>query len=79
MSEFDIEGRWPELFASLDEAQRRAVVQSFVNAWHEGWTPNREEVENLTDLVRGAIDAAEYDRRSDEAAERRRAATVAAS
>ena len=25
---FDVEDRWPELFVQLDEAQRRAVVQS---------------------------------------------------
>ncbi|OFS27826.1 MULTISPECIES: antitoxin VbhA family protein [unclassified Brevibacterium] len=68
----DIEERWPELFAQLDEKQRRNVVQSFAAAWHEGWEPNREDVENLTDYVRGAIDFDEYLRRSDEAAERHR-------
>ncbi len=35
---FDIEQRWPELFAPLDETQRRAVMQSFAAAWDEGWT-----------------------------------------
>ncbi|NMC69840.1 MAG: hypothetical protein GYA57_07195 [Myxococcales bacterium] len=67
---FDIEQRWPELFAQLDETQRRAVVQSLAAAWHEGWTPNREDVENLTDEARGAIDAAEYRRRAHAAARR---------
>lgn len=57
---FDVERRWPELFAQLDATQRHAVVQSLASAWHEGWTPNREDVENLTDRARGAIDAAEY-------------------
>lgn len=71
-AEFDIEERWPELFVQLDETQRRAVVQSLASAWHEGWTPDREDVENLTDEARGAIDAAEYRRRVREAAERRR-------
>ncbi len=66
----DIESRWPELFASLTTADRRAVMQTLANGWHEGWPPNREDVENLTDLVRGAIDEAEYDRRVDEAARR---------
>ncbi|UNX54717.1 hypothetical protein MF406_17875 [Georgenia sp. TF02-10] len=70
--EFDIEQRWPELFAQLDETQRRAVVQSLASAWHEGWTPNREDVENLTDRARGAIDHDEYLRRVDAAAERHR-------
>jgi hypothetical protein len=72
MAEFEIEARWPELFEQLTEAQRRAVVQSFANAYHEGWEANREDVENLTDLVRGAITEAEYDRRVSEAAERHR-------
>lgn len=73
MSErFDIEERWPELFAELDETQRHAVVQSLASAWHEGWTPNREDVENLTDEARGAIDHEEYLRRVDEAAQRYR-------
>lgn len=67
---FDIEQRWPELFAQLDETQRRAVVQSLAAAWHEGWTPNREDVENLTDEARGAIDAAEYRSRAHAAARR---------
>lgn len=77
VEKFDVEDRWPELFAELDGAQRRAVRQSLAAAWHEGWTPNREDVENLTDFVRGAIDEAEYDRRVAGAAERRRTQSVA--
>ncbi|NUP74316.1 MAG: hypothetical protein HOQ07_06670 [Sinomonas sp.] len=79
MSErFDVEQRWPELFEQLDEAKRRSVLNTLAADWHEGWIPNREDVENITDLARGAIDAAEYDRRSDEAAERRRRTVAAA-
>ena len=74
---FDIEERWPELFAQLDATQRNAVRQSLAAAWHEGWVPNREDVENLTDFVRGAIDEAEYDRRAAGAAERHRAHAIA--
>ena len=70
--EFDIEQQWPELFAQLDPKQRRAVLQSLASAWHEGWEPNREDVENLTDEARGAIDGEEYMRRVRQAAERRR-------
>ena len=44
------------------------MVQSFAAAWHEGWIPNREDVENLTDEARGAIDETEYLRRVREAA-----------
>lgn len=71
--ELDIEQRWPELFAPLDEVQRRAVVQSLANAWHEGWQPNREDVANLTDRARGLIDKDEYLRRAHAAARRRAA------
>lgn len=73
---FDVTVRWPELFAQLDEAQRDAVTQALAVAWHEGWTPTREDVENLTDRARGAIDAEEYRRRA-HAAARRAAATLA--
>ena len=73
-TKFDIEDRWPELFVQLDETQRRAVVQSLASAWHEGFTPTREDVENVTDYTRGAIDLAEYRRRGHAAA--RRAAGV---
>lgn len=72
-AEFNIQARWPELFAPLTERQRRIVVNAFASSWHEGWVPNRPDVENLTDLVRGAIDEAEYDRRADALAEALRA------
>lgn len=74
---FDIEQRWPELFAPLDATQRRAVVQSFASAWHEGWQPNREDVENLALEASGAIDDEEYLRRIHQAAERYRSPTDA--
>jgi hypothetical protein len=67
---FDIEERWPELFEGLDASQRNAVRQSLAAAWHEGWTPNREDVKNLTDEASGTIDEAEYFRRVREAARR---------
>lgn len=62
-AEFNIEARWPELFVNLDERQRRAVIDTLASSWHEGWIPNREHVENLTDYTRGAIDRDEYRRR----------------
>ncbi|WP_423299634.1 hypothetical protein [Glutamicibacter nicotianae] len=67
---FDIEERWPELFTQLDANQRNAIRQALASAWHEGWVPNREGVENLTDVACGAIDNAEYLRRVREAAHR---------
>lgn len=71
--ELDVESRWPELFAPLDAVQRRSVVQSLANAWHEGWEPNREDVELLTDRARGLIDDDEYLRRAQTLAGRRAA------
>ena len=63
---FEIEGRWPDLFEPLTDQQRWAVVQTFASAWHEGWFPNRTDVENLTQLTSGAITKDEYDRRARE-------------
>ena len=76
-AEFDIEARWPELFALLHEDDRRAVVNTLASSWHEGWVPNREDVENLTDYARGAIDKAEYDRRIEAAVARDKAHATA--
>jgi hypothetical protein len=59
----DLEGWWPELFEGLDAGQRWSVVQAFAANWHEGWQPNREDVELLTDKVKGLIDGDEYMRR----------------
>lgn len=79
MDKFDVHERWPELFAQLTEEQRTAVIQTLASSWHEGWEPNREDVENLTDFSRGAIDLEEYQRRADAAAERHRKASAIAS
>lgn len=78
-AEFNIEARWPELFTELDDEQRRSVVNALASNWHEGWVPNREDVENLTDRARGAIDRDEYRRRVREAAERHRRTPAAVS
>ena len=65
MSEiFDFEDRWPELFDRLDARERNAVRQALAAAWHEGFEPTREHVENLTDYALGLIDDSEYERRS---------------
>ena len=49
----------------LDDVQRNSVRQSLAAGWHEGFNPTREDVENLTDYARGAIDFDEYIRRAD--------------
>ncbi|PWJ22998.1 hypothetical protein ATK17_3957 [Branchiibius hedensis] len=72
----DVEQRWPELFEQLDARQRRAVLNALAASWHEGWVPNREDVENLTDEARGAIDEEEFVRRALAAAERRHPAAA---
>ncbi|MFJ4164620.1 hypothetical protein ACIPY5_03620 [Microbacterium sp. NPDC089698] len=69
---FDIETRWPELFEQLDDTHCRAVVQALANSWHEGWIPDRDDVENLVDPARGAIDDDEYMRRANAIIERHR-------
>ncbi|WP_163544208.1 hypothetical protein [Occultella kanbiaonis] len=76
-TKFDVVERWPELFEQFDASECRAIVQSLASGWHEGWEPNREDVENLTDLARGAIDDDEYMRRVRQAAERHRKAALA--
>lgn len=68
--ETSFEDLWPELFKTLTDRQRDAVVRSLTAGWHEGWTPNREDVADLADYARGAIDMDEYKRRSLEKAER---------
>lgn len=64
MEQFDIEERWPELFVELDDVQRNSVRQSLAAGWHEGFEPTRDDVEDLTEFARGAIDLDEYRRRS---------------
>lgn len=67
---FTIEEQWPELFTQLDATQRDSVRQALAAGWHEGFTPTREDVENITDYARGAIDFDKYTRRADAAARR---------
>jgi hypothetical protein len=48
------------------------VVLSLASAWHKGWKLNLEDVENLTDEPRDAIDGGECSRQAAAAAERHR-------
>jgi Antitoxin VbhA len=57
---FDLEGWWPEAFEGLTTAQRWNVIQACAANWHEGWEPNRPDVQNLCDVVRGTITPEEY-------------------
>ena len=59
--------------ADVELARREGVELVRTGTWSAAsgnWQPTREDVENLTDYARGAIDAAEYDRRSAAAAHR---------
>jgi hypothetical protein len=76
-AEFNIEARWPELFAPLSETERRAIVNTLASGWHEGWTPNRADVADLIDVTRGVIDEAEYRTRTADAIARDRAHAIA--
>jgi len=68
---FDIESRWPDLFEGLPPLDRDAIVQAFASSWHEGWVPNREDVELQVRHARGEISSAEVLQLAREAAERR--------
>lgn len=67
------EARWPDLFAQLEPEQRESVAFALVANYHEGWTPNREDVAALIDHARGAVDMDEYRRRAIERAQARAA------
>lgn len=64
MEIFDVEQRWPDLFAGLDKEQRLVVVQVLAAGWHEGFQPTRREVKNVADLAAGRIGIDEYLARS---------------
>lgn len=65
MSEqFAVVETWPELFEGLTDAEHRAVVNALASGWHEGWTPNREDVADLVEYARGTITMDEYQARS---------------
>lgn len=61
---FDLPDRYPELFESLTEEQRRNVVQPLASSWLEGDNPTREDVALLIDYELGRITAEEYDRQA---------------
>ncbi|MDR1427030.1 MAG: hypothetical protein LBJ08_04660 [Bifidobacteriaceae bacterium] len=69
---FDVQERWPDLFEGLSERGRWAVVQALAAAWHEGWVPNRDDVELITDDARGAVSPKEFRERAYRAALRDR-------
>lgn len=52
---FDIERRWPDLFAQLSDAQRCRITEAVYAVWHGGWFPIREDIETLRDYEHGKL------------------------
>ena len=42
-----LDERWPSLFDDLPAADRYLITQTVAAGWHEGWTPDREDVRCL--------------------------------
>jgi len=59
-----LDERWPDLLDHLPATDRYSIVQSVAAGWHEGWTPDREDVQCLVELHRGEIDFDEYRNRA---------------
>lgn len=57
--------RYPDLFAGLSVEQRWSVHNTIANNVMEGWSPQRDEIADLTALARGDIDGDEARRRGD--------------
>ncbi len=55
--------RWPELFAPLDDDQKRGVSQALANGRLEGWQPTRDEVADLIARERGLLSFEQYKQR----------------
>ena len=55
---------WPEVFVGVSDVDAQAIQNACVASWHEGWEPNRAEVEDLAAKARGEIDHDELRRRA---------------
>lgn len=51
---------YPDLFDGVDEGIRRRVVSNFGSDAHEGWEPNRPDVELMVGYATGRISKADY-------------------
>ncbi len=63
-TEFRIVERWPDLFEDVSASDTEDIVQAFASAFHEGWVPNRPDVEDLVAFHTRRIDFDEYEQRS---------------
>ena len=55
---------WPELFVEVSDVDAQAIQDACVASWHEGWEPNRADVEDMAAKARGEIDHDELLRRA---------------
>lgn len=59
-----LDERWHDLLDHLPAADRYSVIQTVAAGWHEGWTPDREDVQCLVEFHCGEIDFDEYRNRA---------------
>lgn len=67
-AKLDVIELWPELFVGVSDVAAQAIQNACVASWHEGWEPNRADVEDLAANARGEIDRDELIRRARERA-----------
>ena len=48
---------WPDLFEPLSRAEREELINGLAINWHEGWVPNRADVEDHLAVDRGELTA----------------------
>ena len=48
---------WPDLFEPLSRAEREELINGLAISWHEGWVPNRADVEDHLAVGRGELTA----------------------
>ena len=48
---------WPDLFEPLSPAEREELIEGLAVNWHEGWVPNRADVEDHLAVDRGELTA----------------------
>jgi hypothetical protein blinB_20147 len=65
---------WPDLFEPLSPAEREELIEGLAVNWHEGWVPNRADVEDYLALTAGTTTLDELVQRYRDQATARRAA-----
>lgn len=60
----DVIELWPELFVGVSDVTAQAIQDACVASWHEGWEPDRADVEDMVAQARGEVDLDELLRRA---------------